>query len=257
MSDTQQGPGWWKASDGRWYPPETHPDYRPPPPPPPRPVPAPPQHARPPAQPRPGPAPNYGPWSDPPQKRVKVKGGTSIWKVALGVMLGMFLFVIACSAIISNGVDTGKKLNPTGANGESDTSPSSSSGASSKTYKVRDKVQTRDGNTVQVYAFVPNVTSSNQFTRPKAGTTYSAIDVEGCAGTKPDSFGLNPFDFSLAMSDNTRAQPTLPVKTPALNSESQAAGVCNRGWVTFEVPDGSTPATVVYGSFGTSVRWVI
>lgn len=25
MSDTAQGPGWWQASDGRWYPPESHP----------------------------------------------------------------------------------------------------------------------------------------------------------------------------------------------------------------------------------------
>lgn len=29
MSDTSRGPGWWQASDGNWYPPETHPDYRP------------------------------------------------------------------------------------------------------------------------------------------------------------------------------------------------------------------------------------
>lgn len=27
MSDTSQGDGWWIASDGKWYPPETHPDY--------------------------------------------------------------------------------------------------------------------------------------------------------------------------------------------------------------------------------------
>ena len=26
MSDTSQGPGWWEASDGKWYPPESHPD---------------------------------------------------------------------------------------------------------------------------------------------------------------------------------------------------------------------------------------
>ena len=26
------GPGWWQASDGKWYRPEQHPDYRPPPP---------------------------------------------------------------------------------------------------------------------------------------------------------------------------------------------------------------------------------
>ncbi len=32
MSDTSQGPGWWQASDDRWYPPDSHPNYRPPPP---------------------------------------------------------------------------------------------------------------------------------------------------------------------------------------------------------------------------------
>ncbi|MCL4423034.1 MAG: DUF4234 domain-containing protein [Actinobacteria bacterium] len=34
MSDVSQGPGWWQATDGRWYPPENHPQYQPPPPPP-------------------------------------------------------------------------------------------------------------------------------------------------------------------------------------------------------------------------------
>ena len=28
--------GWWQASDGKWYPPESHPKYKPPPPPPPK-----------------------------------------------------------------------------------------------------------------------------------------------------------------------------------------------------------------------------
>ncbi len=28
MSDAAQGPGWWMASDGKWYPPEDHPDRR-------------------------------------------------------------------------------------------------------------------------------------------------------------------------------------------------------------------------------------
>ena len=32
MSDTAEGPGWWIASDGRWYPPELHPDTAAPPP---------------------------------------------------------------------------------------------------------------------------------------------------------------------------------------------------------------------------------
>ncbi len=28
MSDMSQGPGWWIASDGKWYPPESHPDVK-------------------------------------------------------------------------------------------------------------------------------------------------------------------------------------------------------------------------------------
>ena len=28
--------GWWQASDGKWYPPHQHPNYRPPPAPPPK-----------------------------------------------------------------------------------------------------------------------------------------------------------------------------------------------------------------------------
>ncbi len=34
MSDTSQGDGWWKASDGKWYPPDQRPATQPPPPPP-------------------------------------------------------------------------------------------------------------------------------------------------------------------------------------------------------------------------------
>jgi len=45
MSDVSQGPGWWRASDGKWYAPEQHPNYTPPPPPPPSPPPTPPQSA--------------------------------------------------------------------------------------------------------------------------------------------------------------------------------------------------------------------
>lgn len=29
MSDANQGPGWWQAADGKWYPPEQHPDFGP------------------------------------------------------------------------------------------------------------------------------------------------------------------------------------------------------------------------------------
>ena len=32
MSDIWQGPGWWIASDGKWYPPHLHPSVQTPPP---------------------------------------------------------------------------------------------------------------------------------------------------------------------------------------------------------------------------------
>jgi len=35
MASSPQGPGWWQASDGQWYPPESHPGYQPPAPQPP------------------------------------------------------------------------------------------------------------------------------------------------------------------------------------------------------------------------------
>jgi hypothetical protein len=41
MSDFSQGAGWWQASDGKWYAPELHPNFRPPPPPNPAPPPPP------------------------------------------------------------------------------------------------------------------------------------------------------------------------------------------------------------------------
>ena len=31
MSDESRGPGWWMASDGKWYPPESKPNALPPP----------------------------------------------------------------------------------------------------------------------------------------------------------------------------------------------------------------------------------
>ena len=53
MTDATQGHGWWQASDGRWYPPEQHPQYRAPLPQ----QPFPPTYQMPAPQPQPGPFP--------------------------------------------------------------------------------------------------------------------------------------------------------------------------------------------------------
>jgi hypothetical protein len=88
MSDVSQGPGWWRASDGRWYPPEQHPDYVPPPPAPPPAVPEVPPAVTPPLPPVPptplGP-PLSGPFGTPPlQSPYGVPPGQSPYGVPPG-----------------------------------------------------------------------------------------------------------------------------------------------------------------------------
>lgn len=75
MSDVSHGPGWWQASDGKWYAPELHPNYQPPvPPPPPR------QTAVPPTEPQ---------WSQQSQGQPRYShGGSSRVGAGTGFSLG-------------------------------------------------------------------------------------------------------------------------------------------------------------------------
>ncbi|MBI2704461.1 MAG: hypothetical protein HYX32_04115 [Actinobacteria bacterium] len=113
MSDTSQGPGWWQASDGKWYSPESHPSYQaptapqpaaPPPPAAPAPMAPPPQMAPPPVG-----GPGYAP---PPAK----KGGKGCL-IALIVVL-VLLFGGAAAAYVGlrwvgNQVDNGNAFGKT------------------------------------------------------------------------------------------------------------------------------------------------
>lgn len=93
MSDASQGAGWWQASDGKWYPPESRPDAAPPPPPPSAPtassLPPPPPVAAaaapPPAAPpsAPGWPPAPGPAGGPPPPPGATTGFSTFQKLAL------------------------------------------------------------------------------------------------------------------------------------------------------------------------------
>ena len=111
---------------------------------------------------------------------------------------------------------------------------------------------------VEVAAFYPHVTSSSQYdTAPDAGTTWAAIDATECAGTSGSSTGANSSDFSLLLSNGSTGKsayasgPLKPSQLAALNSlgganTSLAAGQCDRGWVLFTVPNGTTPTFVQF-----------
>ena len=116
---------------------------------------------------------------------------------------------------------------------------------------------------VEVGAFYPHVTSSGQYdVSPTTGTTWAAIDATECAGTSGSSTGANSSDFSLLLSNGSTAQitfaegPLKPSQLAALNSlggsnTSLAAGQCDRGWVLFAVPNGTTPTFIQFS--GTTI----
>ena len=102
MTDTAQGPGWWRAVDGKWYSPEQHPSYQTPQPPPPgtQPTTSYPQPAQgqwSPAQP---PQPVYGmmPGGPPPKTNgmaVVSLALSLVWLGGLGSLLAVILGILA------------------------------------------------------------------------------------------------------------------------------------------------------------------
>ena len=108
MSDVQQGPGWWQASDGKWYAPEQHPNYQPPPPPPAAP-----------ATPQTGPPPGYwqapdGQWY-PPQPGAhsvpKKKLYTRVWfwlLVVFALGVGGCITIVSVASVAVNKAATTK-----------------------------------------------------------------------------------------------------------------------------------------------------
>jgi hypothetical protein len=117
MSEMSQGPGWWLASDGRWYPPEQHPGYVPTPPPvPPIPPPGPPAQSPygfPPAQSPYGFPPAQSPYAFaawPGQPAPSVTSGLAIaalvlsilWIGGVGSLLAVIFGIVALSQIRSS-----------------------------------------------------------------------------------------------------------------------------------------------------------
>jgi hypothetical protein len=92
MSDAPQGSGWWQASDGRFYPPEQHPDARPTQPV--TPVPPPPQQS----WVAPAPA-AQATWGQAPQQQPAPKGNKGVvWLVAGVAALVVLLIGVAIGA---------------------------------------------------------------------------------------------------------------------------------------------------------------
>lgn len=179
--------------------------------------------------------------------------------VCVNLMVTMLL--IACSSEERAPVDRGEEVGSQGDEAtqtpppETTAKPALNNAQANADLMVGETARTSAGNEVTVHSY-ESVAPADTF-QPKPGFEFQAADVEGCAG--PDiegSAGFNPFDFALQMPDNTRLQSDIGVKEPPLNDTTLTPGDCVRGWVTFQVPEGETPTSVIYTA-SSIIKWAV
>jgi Domain of unknown function (DUF4190) len=278
VSTLQPGPGWWRASDGNWYAPETHPNYQPVAPPPP--VQPSPGYWQPadgqsyPAQPQP-----YGTM---PMARPPKTNGTAIaslvlslvWLGGLGSLLAIIFGISSRSAIKkSQGQQTGEGLALAGliigilgllgsalfylsiiavSNGVNHLNQQIQSSEAPTNVAMGAKVAVGDPNntgitSVTVESLTIPVPAGADDPPPDTGKEYAAAKVEVCAGSAGSQSGADDFNVSLGFTGGQTAEPALPVATPDLGHiGALAANACSTGYVTFQIAIGTTPAYVTY-----------
>lgn len=114
------------------------------------------------------------------------------------------------------------------------------------------RARTKEGNDVEVVAFVQPVTAGVLAADP--GKEFAAAEAQICAGPR-GARRVTPESFKVEMPDGTvRGRSYFGPKEPLLDDARLAGGACVRGWLNFEVPKGARPAYVVFQ--GSSViRW--
>lgn len=100
--------------------------------------------------------------------------------------------------------------------------------------------------------------SDNMFTKPKAGASFYAIDVEITNGADT-SCNVNPFAFTLRDSENREYRHGMNSPEPSLAARALATGQSARGWLCYELPAGVTPTVLVFtpGLGGNAVETVL
>lgn len=152
-------------------------------------------------------------------------------------------------------VQEGRVETPATFSAEPEPAPTTTTTAGPEEFHVGDTAEFDSGVRVVLYSIYDGI--KHELWEADPGTRFMAIDVEGCAG--PEAAHFNPMDFEFQMADNTRLEPTIGVREPALDYADVLPGDCLRGWVTFQVPNGSGPAAVMYEGAGYPrpiVKWL-
>jgi hypothetical protein len=224
MSETQQGPGWWQASDGRWYPPESRspaqgpatPSY-------------PPQGAYPPQ----GMYPPQGayPQGGAPYQPAPKRGHGCLFAALGAVALIVILVVVGVVVAVSSGT---KKINSVVAANNLGGAPPAAA------YKIGDTAKT-SSYLVTVFGVKDPQPPINDFNKPQAGDHFVTVDVQVTnTKTNQQTFSSILF-FHLLDSQNHQYDETLVAGlNPSAPDGQIAGGQSIRGFVAFQVPDGTT-----------------
>lgn len=282
MSDTQQGEGWWQASDGKWYPPEAQPGGPPVAAPAPGGVPAPvpgpaatpPAYGAPPvygAPPAYGTAPGY-PVGMPPQKTnglaIAALVLSLLWLGGLGSILAVILAIVSLSKISkAKGALGGKGLSIAaliiGAIGTLLTVLFYSLVvfAVSVVSHLAQTATVPVGTTINVnnnsvnYGIssivVDQVTTSStgdSGQTPDSGNQFVFAHVKVCATSQGTStyFGASLFFVNTSDNSSDVASGT-SARSPSLSDINSIAGnQCASGWLTFQISSSATPKSINY-----------
>jgi hypothetical protein len=108
------------------------------------------------------------------------------------------------------------------------------------------RVDTTKGHVV-VYSYIP-LAAGPSGPSPAPGDTFGAADIEACAGPTADAnTGISTARFHLQIGKFT-LRASAPAKQPALVDAVLAPNQCARGWLTFELPQGTKPGFIVFQS---------
>ncbi len=279
MSDTSQGPGWWQASDGRWYPPEHHPGYQ---------VPVPPPFGA------PSPYPPVSVLTAPPAPRST--NGLAIaslvlsllWIGGLGSLLAVvFAFVSRRQITQSRGTQGGDGLaiaglviglvglistvligialafTVTSLNGlHLNLNARTDIVQYGQTVTVpADEFLAPPGlATITVVSLTVPATSRVQGVEPQSGTEFAVAQVRVCAGSGGMQQATPELatDFDLAFPGGQTVFATADAAKPGLDEiNALGAGKCASGFITFQIAAGSTPKGVQYSAgFPILYQWI-
>jgi len=242
------------ASDGRWYPPETHPNYVPPPP-----------------------APISSQYPSTGYQEVPASRGTNglaiaslvlslIWLGGLGSLLAVIFGVIAKRQIKSTGqsgsglATAGLVIGIIGIVGSvvlyssvvliaHKVDQALNPHVVQMGQTIDSPIESTDGiATVTVYSLSYPVQAAPQFAGATGGNELAAADVQVCAGPSGSTGGITAAFLDLVLQSGPDASSSLvPTKTPQFPiGQSLAANRCARGFMTFEMQPGAVPSYVLY-----------